>query len=117
MIALLTKPPDRLKYFEAHAPHRYVELSFDDTGEVYGHAVYREVGKTAVFHFKPMEWSHKVMRQSLADFQRYKTMLKGLGFKSIGVTYTDAGDERMYKLLCAFGFGEPKVRVIAGMNI
>ena len=117
MIRLLQKPPERLAYFEAHAPHRYVEMTFDDSGEVYGHAVYREVGPTAVFHFKPLKWSHKVMRQSLLDFQRYKTMLKGMGFSSIGVSYTDAGDERMYKLLCAFGFGEPKVRVLTGMNL
>lgn len=116
MISILTSPPDHLAHYEQHGKHKYFGLHMPD-GELYGHCVVR-MERNARFHFKPMKWTHNVLKQVVADYPYFKQILKNQGHTGLTVAYYNGDDaENMYKLLANFGFPEPKHLMVTGVKL
>lgn len=116
MIGIMTNPPEHLAHYESHGKHKYFSLRMPN-GELYGYAVVRKE-ENARFHFRPLKWSHRVLRQVIADFTDFKRLLKNQGHTGLTVAYYNGDDaENMYKLLSKFGFPEPKHLMVTGMKL
>lgn len=116
MIIPLMHIPDKLKDYNALYDHTFFEL-LDNNCETYGYAFYYIVKTTCFFHFVVGKWSHNVLKEAKIDFCGFKILMKAQKIEEIIVTYTNIGDERMYKLLCEFGFSEPKYTAISAMRL
>jgi hypothetical protein len=103
---------------EAYAPFHITEwIALWYNGDKYGWLFYEREGAAARIHVLICKWSHNIQRHALRDMELIRGYLRGLGVEHAVVTYTDFGDELLYKFLCLTGWPEPAVCARTGMRL